>query len=380
MTKRRILCVTEYFYPHWTGLSKSFFSLVKEFSENGHDVSVLTVRFSPELPKYEKSFGLSIYRTEPILKISRTQYSPQSILEFAKLVTRADAVVINSPYSNILPISLLAKLMGKRLIIFHQGDLILAGHSGRSISSWIVERIFDLSTILSMWIADRISTYTEDYASHSRVMRHFMRKFSPVIPKIRLAGNSGGESRFKEKLAKLQEKYILVGFAGRFVEEKGFDLLFRAAPLVIAKVPNVKFIFAGETNVWYERFFDHTKSLIEENSNYFEFLGLLGDDDLDLFYRSLSLFVLPSRSDCFALTQAEAALRGVPVVVSDIPGARVMVSKTGFGEVVNSEDAESLAGAIVKVIHGGGEAPELREKVVNFLNEYDRAESLLSVS
>lgn len=370
MKRERVLCVSEYFEPHWTGLAKSFLSLARSFVEAGHEVAVLTVCFRSDLTLEETIYGMKVYRVPYLFQLSRTQYSPQSIFKFIQLVKNYDTVVINSPYSNILPISLLAKLFGKRLVIYHQGDLILASHCGLRFKNWLIEKIFDFCTIFSMALANRISTYTLDYATHSRVMKWFLNKFSPVIPPIRISSEGGKNSEIEKLILDIKKNNSLVGFAGRFVEEKGFDILFKAIPEIVKSHPNIRFVFAGETSVWYEKFYDHISYLTKNYSQYLVFLGLLNGSDLQTFYESLDLFVLCSRSDCFALTQAEAALKGVPIVVTDIPGARVLTRESGFGEVVAKENPSALAEGIKKVLDNKERYRSREPFVKQFLSRY----------
>ncbi|RIL12182.1 MAG: hypothetical protein DCC75_00935, partial [Proteobacteria bacterium] len=341
--------ISEYFHPHWTGLAKAFLSLAHQLNDQGHKVSVLTTRFNPSLSRFENLGGLSIHRSEYIIYFSRTHYSLRIIYDFVRLARGADYIIVNSPFSNILPVSILTRALGKKLIIFHQGDLILAKHSGSRLANLAIERVFDISTIISLWLADSHSTYSLDYAEHSRVMRHFIDKFIPVIPPIRVKASDPGPD-FKSKMDKLKDGSLLIGFAGRFVEEKGFDILLRAIPMVLSRYPQARFVFAGETNIFYEDFFAKNADLVQSSENRLALLGLLAEPELHYFYKSLDLFVLPSRSDCFALTQAEAALCGVPVVVSDIPGARVLVQSTQCGELARAEDPGNLCEAICKVL------------------------------
>ena len=62
------------------------------------------------------------------------------------------------------------------------------------------------------------------------------------------------------------------------------------------------------------------------------------------------MFTLPSRTDCFALVQVEALLCGTPLVTADIPGARVVVQRTGMGRLVAPRDPQALAEGIVAVL------------------------------
>ncbi len=49
------------------------------------------------------------------------------------------------------------------------------------------------------------------------------------------------------------------------------------------------------------------------------------------------------------MVQVEAMQAGVPVVVSDLPGVRVPVMKTGMGIVVPPKDSTALAAAITTI-------------------------------
>jgi glycosyltransferase involved in cell wall biosynthesis len=367
----RYLFVSEYFYPHWTGIAKSFLNLALSLHENSHVVEVLTTRHSRNLPIEETFQGIRIHRAPYLLRVSRTHYSFALNLVAFRKMSAADVVVINSPCSNILPISLLAKLYGTRLLIFHQGDLTLPKSSGMFVKARAMEVIFDVFTRLSMRLADVVSTYTEDYARHSRVISPFMKSFSPLIPRVRLPHGTPNEE-FLSRLSILERNKVLVGFAGRFVEEKGFDILLQSIPLVIAQNKDVHFVFAGETEISYEKCFQKYSDHVNSMTEHLTLLGLLSDGDLREFYRALSLFVISSRSDCFPVTQIEAALNGTPIVVTDIPGARMFVKETGFGEIVPPEDPEALAEGIVKSLSNLDSYQSKRSNVKRYLTEYER--------
>lgn len=344
--KPKVLIATDFYYPHWTGISKSLYNLTK-LLEKTFDFTVLTVQHENGLPREERIHGTTIVREPYLFTFSRAKYSLSLIGKAFQEIPKHDTVLINSPNTNVLFIALITKLFRKKLIVFHQGDLILPNRSPVSI---LIEAVFDIMTKISMQIADGVSSYSEDYAKHSRVLRPFLSKFKPHIMPVLLSEKPALESpKLKELHKARKEKLVIFGFAGRFVAEKGFDTLFNAIAQVKTKHKFV-FAFAGETKMGYENTFSEQKALLDAVSDKIIMLGLLNDDELAAYYRLIDVFVLPSRSECFGLVQAEAAQLKKPLIVADIPGARVLVQKSGFGMLFPSEDAAALARAIESVL------------------------------
>lgn len=337
--KKRILIVTDYYYPHWTGISKSLDYLTQSL-KSSFDFAVLTVRFKKNLPKIDTRNGVKILREDYFFSLSRSKYSPATILRFLMEVKKHDIVFINSPCSNTLPVAILAKIFGKKLFVFHQGDLILP----KGPINRVLEKIFDISTYIAFFLADKVSSYTKDYAEHSRALKPFLHKLTPFlipIPPPKKLHRGGVTQGLKG------EEKILFGFAGRFVEEKGFDILFDAIPRVIKRLPSVHFVFAGETNIAYENFYQKNQDKIKKLKKHLTFLGLLIGQKLAEFYSMIDFIVVPSRSDCFNLVQAEAMLSETPSIASDIPGLRFLVEKTGFGVTFKKENPQDLADKII---------------------------------
>lgn len=340
LQKQKLLFLTDYYTPHWTGLSKSFYFLIQALQKE-NDCTVLTVQHRKDLPTKEKKENHSIIRVPFLFSMSRAKIAPQLLSRFIQEVKNTDQVILNSPSVFIFPLSLLTKIYRKKLKIFHQGDLILP----KSFFNIIIEWFFNVFSFLSFFLANKLATYTNDYAKNSRLLQFFPQKTNSfVIP-------FSFEQKTKKKLNTLQDlrkKYrFIFGLSGRFVEEKGFDILFQAIPLIVKKNPAIHFVFAGEKNMGYENFFEKNKELYESVKQHITFLGLLQGENLESFYFSLDALVMPSRSDCFGLVQAEAMKYQKPVVVTDIIGARDVVTQTHFGEKSRKEDPLSLARSIL---------------------------------
>lgn len=337
-----VLVVSDYYLPHWTGIAKSLSYLLSTIKKN-HEVTVLTTRFDKTLPIRETVQGVPVRRLPYWFSVSRAKYNPFFWVAAIAYISRSDTVLVNSPSAHIFPLALVVKLLGKRLVVLHQGDLILP----KGLVNKLVERIFDLVTLLSFFLADSLATFNLDYAAHSRVLKPFLGKctsFIPPVPTIKRK-DPGMERRLKE----LKKKYrVFFGFGGRFVEEKGFDILLQAIPRVVAEIPSAHFVYAGKSDMEYEHFYAKTKHLLEPVREHVTELGLLDTQKLASFYSLIDIVVVPSRSDCFPYFQAEAMAEGTPSVVADIPGARYLVLKSSFGYTFTPEDPEDLSPTLVR--------------------------------
>lgn len=352
--KIRLLIISDYFYPHWTGISKSIYYLIQNIG-SFTKTTVLTISYDNHLLREEGIFGATIIREPSLFTLSRAKYSLSINIKFIKLLSGVDTVLINAPSINILPFVVFAKIARKKTIIFHQGDLILpSGFKNR-----ILEVIFYINSYLAFFFADKVSTYTKDYGENSKLLKNFLKKFTPLIlPVLAVA---------KNPKKTINKKGILFGFAGRFVEEKGFDILFRAIPLICKKIPNAHFVYAGKP-MEYEDFFEKNKSLYNSVKNKVEFMGLLNEKEMNKFYEKINFMIIPSRSDCFNLVQAEAMLHGIPCISSNIPGLRVMIQKTGFGILFEKENPVDLAKKVSIALREYNKIINSYQKVKEILN------------
>src|SRR5262249_26054987 len=110
---------------------------------------------------------------------------------------------------------------------------------------------------------------------------------------------------------------------------------------------------------------------LTRHQQHITWLGLLTDRRrLADFYALCDVLALPSRSDCFALVQAEAMLCGTPVVASDIPGAREAGRRSGMGRLAGASNPKALAAALVEVVR---EPAAYRQPTANIAALFDPA-------
>jgi glycosyltransferase involved in cell wall biosynthesis len=255
-------------------------------------------------------------------------------------------VQIHTPMLETSLVTALARLMGKPSVITHHGDLVMPA----GLFNKIVLIGTRSSMTLGLHLSHRVTVHSADYGRHSAFLSPIAHKLDAIYPPIEIPiPQPEAVAAWRCELGFEDKK--LIGFAGRFVEEKGFDFLLQAVRPTLERIPNAHFVYAGETRVVYERFFERWKPLLDENRDSVTILGLIRDPQkLANFYAMCDLFALPSRTDCFPSVQIEALLCGTPLVTTDIPGAREVVKATSMGKLVRPGDPMALADGFADVL------------------------------
>jgi len=365
----KILSILTYYHPHWTGLTAYAQRLAEGLAERGHQVTVLTSRHEPTLPGNEVYGGVRIVRLSKLARISRGNITPSFPLSAYRLIRAHDVVQIHTVLMEAWLVTLLARLAGRKVLLTHHGDLVMPA----GFFDQVVERTVTWMLVQAAKMSARISIHSEDYARHSSYLWPFARKLAYIYPPVAIPVPDPESARaWRDSLSAGSSP--LIGFAGRFVEEKGFDFLFKAIPHVLRAYPDARFVYAGDEQVVYEDFYEQCKGLIEGYSDRVEFVGLILDRQrLADFYRMCDVFVLPSRSDCFPSTQIEAMFCGTPIVCTDIPGAREAVKVSGMGLIVPPRDDKALAEGIIRML--GDDAP-YRKTRAHIAGVFDRDRTL----
>lgn len=343
----KILFVLTYYRPHWTGLTQYAARVAEGLAERGHQVEVLCSQHTRQLPQKETLSKVAVYRLPYLFRFLRSVFMPGLPSALLNKILKNEVVVVYLPFQEVLLVAILAKIFQKKLFLVHNGDLVLP--KGGKVNR-LVEKIYFWLTAFATSFSNGILIQSEDYARSSKLLLLFRTKWRVVLPLFEVPQTTLGQVQSFLKKNGLEGK-LLIGFSGRFVEEKGVDFLLKAIPLVKEKMSKAHFVFAGDYQVKYEKFWEKIKPLIAENTGDITLLGLVRDpQELFAFYKSLSVYVQPSRTDCFPSSQIEALLTGTPSVCTDIPGARQAVKETGMGEIVAAQNPEALAQGIVQVL------------------------------
>lgn len=361
--KLKILICLLYYFPHRTGLTIHVQRVAEELVRRGHEVTVLTARYRSDLPRDDVTMheGVRIVRLWAPIRLSRGMIMPAYPWAAYKLMREHDVVSVHTPMLETALLALLSRLTGRKIVITHHGDLILPNGL---MNRFIQATMFEMFKILGR-TAPRLIAYSADYAEHSYYFKPFLDKVAVNYPPIQMP--LPNPQRVEELRAEWsREGGPVIGFAGRFVEEKRPDLLIRALEVVNTRYPTARVVFAGEYDIKYENTWERQQALVQQYRDQLIFLGLMEDpQDLADFYAACDVLALTSDSECFALVQVEAMLCGTPVVMTDTPGGRVPVQVTGMGKLARKGDWRSIGEALVEVL----DHPERFRKTREFIEQ-----------
>lgn len=149
----------------------------------------------------------------------------------------------------------------------------------------------------------------------------------------------------------------------RLVSIKGIDIVLRALPHLLARVPGLQYWVAGS---------GPQRSALAQLaqdlrvSHAVRFLGSVSHDELSSIYRRATVFVMPTRkepttgsTEGFGIVYLEASASGLPVVAARSGGAVEAVRDGETGITVPADDPTAVAQAVERLLDDS----ELRQQM-----------------
>lgn len=341
----KILLVIDHYYPHLGGVEKLFKTLAESLTEN-HRVTVITSRHHKNVPVEETINGVHVIR----MPMSRFLFTFFGFFKVLPYVHKND-LVITSTYNSVLSAKIASLLMQRKIVlVFHEvwGKLwfkLPYLNRVQKIMYYMYERM------LLLFNYDRIIAVSE--FTRQRILERGQKAH-----KVQLIYNGLIYSEAENHRWLPPENFTFTYF-GRLGVSKGLDVFLKAAAQFIETHPDarVKLIVPTHPEHLFHKIISEVNRM--NGSQNVSLYHNLSFNDLMQEVTTSSCVVIPSQSEGFCFSAAEAAAVGVPIISSH-KGA---LPETVSGQHIALEklDAEHLFLALLRAYHDDWDNKPLRK-------------------
>ena len=167
--------------------------------------------------------------------------------------------------------------------------------------------------------------------------------------RLRLIANGVRVPKQPAPTARSETAILTVGMATRLVEEKGIGELFRAVAKLLSHDRHLRVVIAGDGAL--RQAFEQQASTLDISASV-TFLGFVAD--MQSFYASLDIFVLPSLREGLPMSVLEAMAIGKPVIASRVGAIPTVIVHNQSGLLIPPADAAALEAALSRLIDDAG--------------------------
>lgn len=351
------------------GLAQHVYDLTRALTGINVEVHVLTCG-AEGVPEYEQTNKVHIHRVNPYNISSMGFVNWVTQLNIAML-EKAIPIMNSTSFDIVHAHDWLVSYAGRALKASYNIPLVSTIHAtewGRNygLHNDTQRHISDMEWWLTYesWKVICCSHYMKD---------ELRRVFQIPEDKLCIIPNGVDPENFAVKKHKTsRENYAannekIVFYVGRLVREKGVEVLLNAAPKVLSRNPNTKFVIAGKG--------PHMETLRHQATqlniaHHVYFTGYIDDEIRNSLYNWADVAVFPSLYEPFGIVALEGMAARTPVIVSDTGGLSEIVIHGTDGLKFYPGNSNSLADMILKIFYEPGLADRLEKQAFLKVKQY----------
>ncbi len=338
----RILIVSDVYYPHPGGISEHIYHMSCELIKKGHSVTIMAPHMTGDEDTNKFPPVVRVGRAVSILanrSFSRIAVARDIKKQVMNVIQRGFDIIHIHGFAPVLPLLALKYSTAKNVVTVH------AAYSGSLAYGVLKGYLMKYFNKLDAKIA--VLKIAENSISMFFPGRYI------IIP------NGVDIDRFNpeiEPLSELKGRFNIL-FVGRFEPRKGLKYLLSAFPIIKKEVPDARLIIVGSGRI----------DIPKRYSNDIILRKSVSPPHIPKFYASSDVFCSPATgNESFGIVLLEAMASGVPVVASSIPGYRCVIKNNELGILVEKENPQAIASAIIRLAKDRG----LREEMGKRGREY----------
>ena len=333
--KTKITQVARFAYPHIGGIEAVIEQINKSLPNEEFEKEVYCCS---NKDKSSTENGVKYKRFRYLFDFAANSISPQ--LFFGLLCLKTDVIHFHMPVIQNVVIWFILHCLGliryKKMIVTYHSDVV--GYD-KIIKPFVPVYKYFLSK------ADKIHVLSPNIIDSSNMLKDFKDK-CVVIPQGISLDYKIENNKVNEIREKYQGKKILFSL-GRHVKYKGFIYALQA----MKNIENAVYLLGG-TGPLTEEF----KTFIKDNKleDRVVMLGRVSDEDLENYYQSCDIYLLPSimQSEAFGIVQIEAMKYGKPIINTWLnTGVNYVSIDKETGLTVAPENVEQLTSSINELLN-----------------------------
>lgn len=205
------------------------------------------------------------------------------------------------------------------------------------------------------WLVDRLVWHCSDavIVNAELLAKALVELRGADASKLKVLHNGIDDEPLRPRLEQPGE--IVLGCVARLERMKGVEVLLDAFTVLALRYPQLRLVFVGQGDLD-----DEMRSRTAERglSDRVDYLGHYSGDIAALL-AGFDLFVFPSLWEGFPYSIVEAMRSAMPIVSTNVGGIPEAIQTERDGLLVEPSSADSLVGAIIRLI----ESPELRHNL-----------------
>jgi glycosyltransferase involved in cell wall biosynthesis len=356
----KILQVIPYFAPRWGGDVNVCYSLSKELSKLGHDVTIITTDFEYDQGYARSLENVKVVSFRRVANLGMFLYSPDMKGWLRSNISKYDIVHLHSfrSYQNNIVFKY-AKKFNVPYIVQPHGSL------PRIVEKEGLKQFYDV-----VWGNEILKSASKIVAVSGNEVGQF-RQVGIPDEKITVIPNGVNyvssidlppAGQFREQYG-IHEKHVIL-YVGRIHKIKGIDFLIRAFNSFIQTWTgdDVTLVIIGPDGGYRSVL----EGLVEQLglSDKVRFIGFMSP--LAAAYQDADVLVYPSTYEIFGLVPFEALLCGTPVIVTDGCGCGELVKEAECGYLVHYGDVTGLS----ELLRSALEHPDVNRGMVEAGRRY----------
>jgi glycogen(starch) synthase len=351
------------FAPHIGGVEELSRRLALELRRRGSDTTVITNRTPADLPQDETVDGIPVHRERfrfPELRARHLIGWAVGTVPTRRGVIRAVAahsssvVHVQCVSSNGYYALRAARRAGLPLVVSLQGELTMDASGVYQRSPMLRRTWRQLLTAADVVTGCSAQVVDEAVAAYG----------SGLQAKARVVPNGIDLQAISAAVPERRSRPYLLGI-GRFVRQKGFDVLLGAFARIASEYPDLDLVLAGDGP---ERAALH--EVAAHLGDRVVFTGGVPAERAFGLFRGAAGFVLPSRHEPQGIVVIEAMAAGTPVLATRVGGVPETVRDGHNGLLVEGDDVAAMARGLQALLADPAAARARRDQAAHDVEAY----------